>query len=651
MTATYTTNGNGDLKGSPSPLKLNRFIAGTSFLEKIALYMNYTSIAVLFLMILVTFADVFMRYVVKNSIVGMKEITEVMLFTMIGMCMAHTTATGRHIQVDLVTGALKPKAKASVALGASLITAVFLGFATFSSIKLLSLYVETGRTHGAIMQITLWPFILLCTLGFFLAWLLSVRNVLKVIAKAAEEKVPAIGYILGFGLAVLILAFFGALVTKTVRFDKGILCLGALVFMFILMFSGVPIGYTLWTIGTVLIGNIRGFSAALTQMAAFNLAVTSNYTWSVVAFFLLMGFLCFFSRFGEDIFRCLNMFLAKLRGGICIVTIAASACLAAVVGDNNAVVSTMSSIGYPEMKKLKYDDKLAMGTLAAGSCLGPLIPPSTGFITYSLLTMVSLGKLFASGIISGIILAIAFIITIVIICRLDPSKGPRGEAHTRREKIASLPYALPIILLFVFVIGGTMVGIFTATEGGAMGCVGALIIALIMGRCKFQTMFNAFSEAGALSGMIFSVIVGAQVFSSGLSWCNLNNTVTAFFGSLNWSPNLTIAFILFCFFLAGFFIDLMPLMFVGIPIVYGIVQGMGVDGVWFGCLLVMIINTGVITPPFATVLFVMKGLMPEVPIKKIFAGVTPFVIATVLVVILLFFVLELVTWLPNSLGK
>lgn len=636
-------------EGTVQPPKLDRFIGYFDILNKIALYMSRIAIGLLFLMILVTFVDVFMRYIIKSPITGLKEVTEVMLYMMIGLCVAHTTARDRHIKADIVLNALKPKARDSVSMGASLITSVFLGFATASSVKLLMLYIETGRTHGAIMQIVMWPFILLCTVGFFVSLLVSIRNILKNISKAIKDKVSVVGFILGFGFALAILLFFGALMAKMISFSKGMTCLGAVIFMFILMFAGVPIGYTLWMIGTVLVGNIRGFASALSQMATINLSITTDYTWSVVTFFLLMGFLCFFSRFGEDIFRCINMFLAKLTGGVCVVTITASACLAAVVGDNNAVVSTMSAIAYPEMKKLNYDDRLAMGTLAAGSCLGPLIPPSTGFITYSLLTMVSLGKLFASGIIPGIILALAFVITIVIICKRDPQKGPSGATHTRSEKIKSIPYAFPIIFLFVFIIGGTMVGIFTATEGGAMGCVGALIIALIMGRCKLKTMFQAFNEAGALSGMIFTVIVGAKVFSSGLSWCNLNTIVTTFFNNLNWSTNLTVAFILFCFFLAGFFVDLMPLMFVGIPIVYSIVESLGVDGVWFGCLLVMIINTGVITPPFAMVLFVMKGLMPEVPLKTIFAGVTPFVVATLLVIVLLFFVPQLVTWLPNLL--
>lgn len=630
--------------------RLDKIAGGMDFAKRLAYYLNFVALAVLFLMVLCTFLDVFMRYVVKNAIVGMKEYTEVMLFALVGMCVAHTFSEGKHITVTLVLDMLKPKAHAVMGIISTLITTVFLGFLTYSSIDLSILYIQQHKAHGAIMQIPMWPMMILVTIGFLLSFILSLRSVFVALANASRARVPVYAAVLALLVGTAVLVVLGLVMTKVLVFSKGFLCLAAVIVMFLLMFSGVPIGYTLWIIGTVLIGNMRGFAAAMAQLATLNLQTTTDYSWSVVAFFLLMGFLAFHARFGEDIFRCIQMFLSRVSGGLCVVTIAASACLAAVVGDNNAVVSTMSSIAYPEMKRLKYNDRLAMGTLAAGSCLGPLIPPSTGFITYSLLTMVSLGKLFASGIIPGIMLALAFIITIIIICKRHPEYGPKGEKHTRQEKLRSLPGALPILILFVFVIGGTMAGIFTATEAGAMGCVGAMIIAAVMGRFKFKTILGAFDSSGSMIGMIFTVIVGAKVFSSGLSWCNLSSIVSGFFNSLNWSPKLTVAFILLCFFIAGFFIDLLPLMFVGIPIVFSVISALGIDGVWFGCLLVMICNTGVITPPFATVLFVMKGLMPEVPMKDIFKGVIPFVIATVIVVAILFFIPDLVLLIPNGIA-
>lgn len=478
--------------------RLDRIAGGMNFAAKLAYYQNFIGLAVLFIMICLTFVDVFARYVLKSSIVGMKEYTEVLLYTLVGMCVAHTFSEGKHITVSLVTDALKPKAWAVLAIVSTLITTVFLGFLSYSSIDLAIMYIENHKAHGAIMQITLWPFMVLVTIGFLLSFILSLRSVFTALANAAREKVPAYAAVLALVVGALAVVLLGLVMTKTVVFSKGVLCLAAVIVMFILMFSGVPIGFTLWIVGTVLIGNIRGFSAAMAQLATLNLQTTTDYSWSVVAYFLLMGFLAFHARFGEDIFRCIQMFLSRVSGGLCVVTIAASACLAAVVGDNNAVVSTMSSIAYPEMKRLKYNDRLAMGTLAAGSCLGPLIPPSTGFITYSLLTMVSLGKLFASGIIPGIMLALAFIVTILIICKRHPEYGPRGEKHTMQEKLRSLPGALPIILLFVFVIGGTMAGIFTATEAGAMGCVGAMVIAAVMGRFKFKTILGAFDSSGSM---------------------------------------------------------------------------------------------------------------------------------------------------------
>lgn len=629
---------------------LSRIISRFGFFDKIANYVNLGAIAIFFIMIIITFIDVFMRYVMHHAITGMKEYTEVLLFLMIGLSSAAALANGKHIVVTLITDRFKATGKALVSIAANIITVIFLTLLCYSSFSLLQLYIETGRTHGAIMAIKMWPLILLVTIGFLLTLIVAIKHLLIAVQIAKQENASKKGYLLMFVFTAAILMVLLLLFIQVITPNKGILCLIAIAFMFLLMFMGVPVGYALWIVGAVLISNIRGITTGFAQLATLNMQTTTNYTWSVVAYFLLMGMLCFSAGFGTDIFKCFQRFLSKLSGGVCIVTIAASACLAAVVGDNNAVVGTMSQIAYPEMKRLKYDNKMCMGTLAAGSCLGPLIPPSTGFITYSLLTLVSLGKLFASGIIPGLMLAAAFIITIMIMCKRHPEKGPKGESYTWQEKISTLPGALPIIILFVFVIGGTMCGIFSSTEAGAMGCIGALVIGLIMKRFSFKSIVEAFTNSGGMTGMIFTVIVGAKVFSSGLGWCNLSDIVSGFFNSLNMGPMVTVAVILIIFFICGFFIDLLPLMFVGIPIVWNIVSAMGVDGVWFGCLLVMIINTGVITPPFATILFVMKGLMPEVELKDIFTGVIPFVFATIVVVAILFAFPTLVTFLPNLIG-
>ena len=630
--------------------KLEKIIGGFGVFDKVAYYMSIVAMGVFFIMTISTFVDVFARYVLRNAIVGMKEITQVLLFVMIGLCVSSTFSKGRHITITLAIDKLRPKARAVVDLASTIISMVFLGFLTYSSVTQTQLYLNSGLTLGAIMKFLMWPFMAVVTLGFLCSFLLSVKQLLVRINTGIKLGVKWFQWLIGLVFAFALLYIFYLTMLKRISLDKGSMCLAAVVFMFILMFMGVPVGFSLWIIGTVLCGGMRNATSAISQIATLNYSITTDYTWAVVGFFLLMGMLCYRARFGEDIFKCITTFLSRVRGGTCVVTIVASACLAAIVGDNNSVVSTMSAIAYPEMKKYKYDDELAMGTLAAGSCLGPLIPPSTGFITYSLLTLVSLGKLFASGILPGILMALFFCLTIFIVCKIDPKKAPKGRKYSAKEKIQTLPGALPIIILFVLVIGGTMAGVFTANEGGAIGCVGALVIGLILRRFKFKTIFEAFEDSGQMVGMIFTVIVGAKVLSSGFGWCNLSGIVNEFFASLNLSPRMTVAIILVIFFIAGFFIDILPLQFVGIPIVFGIITALGIDGVWFGCLLIIICNCGVITPPFATVLFVMKGLMPEVPLKTIFKGVIPFVIATVAVVLLLFFIPDIVMIIPNMLG-
>lgn len=398
------------------------------------------------------------------------------------------------------------------------------------------------------------------------------------------------------------------------------------------------------------ISNLRGFSVAMDQMATNLYGETSSYTWAVVGFFMLMGALCFHARLGDDIFDTVQKYFGHQRGGLAVVTVAASACLSGIMGDSTSVASTMCNIAYPQMKKYGYDDRLSTGSIAAGSLLGPLIPPSTGFIIFATLTGVSLGKLFVAGIIPGLVMAVVFMITIKINCFRHPEMGPEGERSSRKERISSLKNGGPILILFLLVIGGVYFGIFSATEGGAVGVFGSLLIGLFMRRVKLKTLLDSLSEAGLTLGMIFMVIIGASLFSKFLAWCNLSEILTNFFLGLDLTPRMFFFTVLVFFFILGFFIDIIPMLLLGVPIFFPIAQAMGLDPIYFAVLLVMTIQTGVITPPFASLLFAMKGMVPGVKINDIFSGVWPFVLATAITIIVLFLCPPLVTWLPNLLG-
>lgn len=612
-------------------------------------YLNAFALVVFFGMVGITFVDVFMRYIVKSPLKGVKDVVEVMLVLVVAFTVAHVYNIRGHITVDLITGKLSESNRRILAFITTLIMLMFVAVVLRQEVVQTITYLESGKTNGVVAIVPCYPFQGALALGFLLMLLMCIRDVLRHIVDAVQQGTRPWQWLLIVGVPVLFWVFLYFWTQPDLwSMSNAVMGVVGLVIMFVLMFAGVPTGFAMMIAGYAMISNIRGVATGLYTVGNQIFATTSNYTWSVVGFFTLMGMFCFYLKFGDDIFTCVQKFLGHVKGGLAIVTIGASALLGAVVGDNNSVVSTMSAIAYPQMKKHNYDDSLAAGVMAAGSGLGPLIPPSTGFIIFGSLTGVSVGQLFVAGVIPGIVMALGYVVTIMILCHRHPEWGPKGPTSTALERLRTLPMALPIIILFIFVIGGIFLGIFTASEGGAMGCIGALIIGLIMRRVNLRDFFKAIIQSGSILGMIFTVLIGANIFATFISWCNLSGMIADIFNNLSLSPMTFCALCFILMLIAGCFIDIIPLFFLCIPIFYPIANMMGVDGVWFGVMLVTCIQTGVITPPFASVLFLMRGLT-DIPINKIFRGVWPFVFATVVVLVILFLVPSLVTILPSLL--
>lgn len=629
---------------------LDRVAGGLDKFCSLSKYLNISALVTFFAMICVVFADVFLRYVFKHALSGTKDILEVMLVLVVAFTVAHVYNNKGHIVVDLVLSQLNDKQRKAMNFITTGILFVFLLFLMKQLISQSFMYIESGKTNGVVAIMPSWPFQVALAIGYLFMLVMVVRDLLQLISNEIKTNASAARWLVMVLVPILVWVFFYFWMQPDLwNLSKPALGVIGIVIMFVLMFSGIPTGFAMMIAGFVMISHIRGVDTGMYTMGNQIFATTCNYTWSVVGFFTLMGAFCSYLRYGEDIFFCVQKFLGHVKGGLAVVTIGASALMGAVMGDNNAVVSTMSSIAYPEMKKYKYNDSLSAGVMAAGSSLGPLIPPSTGFIIFGSLTGVSVGKMFMAGIIPGIILALAFIVTIMLLCHRHPDWAPSGEQSSWGERGRSLPYAVPILILFVFVIGGIFTGIFSATEGGAMGCVGALIIALFMGRVNFKVLVNSLVQGGTVMGMIFTVLIGANVLSTFVSWCNLSDLISGIFDNLHLGPMAFCAIVFILMLLLGCFIEIIPLFFLFIPIFYPIAASYGtIDPVWFGVLMVVCIQTGVITPPFASVLFLMRGLT-DIPIAKIFKGVWPFVLTTIIVLILLFAIPSLVTWLPNTL--
>lgn len=616
----------------------------------VARWLNIFAVVIFFLMICMTFVDVFLRYVFNSPLMGIKEYTEVLLVLMLAFSVSYTYDKGGHIRVDLITSRLSGRLAPAWELVTLTMTLGLSFLVAWQCVIQSEYFVTAKKIHGTVVHISAIPFQIALTLGFFILTIMILRDCLRSAAKCIEEKLKPLHWVIIAVVvaAIFVLAYFW-MQPDYWDVDKTTVALIAVIVMLILMFSGMPTGLCLMLSGLLMVGHLRGLGQAMDNVTTQMFTTTSNYTWAVVGFFIVMGFFCLHAKFGEGIYATVRAFFGRLKGGLAIVTIGASTAMGGIVGDSMSVAATMSSVGLPQMREYGYKDKLSIGTIAAGSTLGPLIPPSTTFIIYAGLTGQSVGRLFVAGIIPGLILAILFVATIRLVCRFDPAAGPPGPRSTRREKLSSLKFGGPIVVLFLLVIGGIYAGIFTATEGGSIGCVGALLIGLVLKRWNRKNFIEALLSGVGVFGMIFLIIVGANIFSSVLAWCNLSSSLSDVFGALTMSPKLIALLVVLGFFIAGFFIDIMPLILIGIPIFHPILMDLGLDATWVTVLIVMAIQSGVISPPFATILFGLRAINPDIPINTIFKGVMPFVAATIVGIVFLFLIPPLIIWLPGLL--
>jgi tripartite ATP-independent transporter DctM subunit len=307
----------------------------------------------------------------------------------------------------------------------------------------------------------------------------------------------------------------------------------------------------------------------------------------------------------------------------------------------------MGKIALPEMKKYNYDDTLATGTVAAAGTLGILIPPSTILIVYGILTEESIGKLFIAGVVPGILLSLAFVATVAFLCHRNPTIGPPGVPTSWREKIRVLTGIIEAVILFSLAIGGLFLGWFSPTQAGAIGAGGALLIGLGRRQLSWQRFVEASKDGLRTGCMVIFIITGAVIFGHFMAISTIPFVLADWIGNLPIPPLAVMAVLICVYFIGGFFMDSMALVVVTIPIFFPIVKKLGFDPIWFGVIVVLVAEMGVITPPVGVNVFVLKGIAPEVPLESIFKGIFPFLVALIMVTILLVIFPQIATLLPN----
>jgi tripartite ATP-independent transporter DctM subunit len=622
-------------------------------LDKVGVFSRWTNIfglAALFCMVVVTFIDVFMRYIFSQPIKGVLEITEVMMICAVFLAVAHTQNEKGHISIDVITARLTPKAQVVMEFITNLLGVGIFSIATWRILAQTIFFIQEHRLHSQYIQIPSGPFAAVVFLGCTMLLILLIRDLLRNLTEALRLELTRYHWLLMFGVPILFIILAALWMQPTLwHLSLPVVGLIGVIVSIILFLMGMPVSFALILTSLLFIGHIRGSDTAFSIFGSDLYRTTGSYSWSVLPFFVLMGFFCLFAKFGEDLYYAAYRWLGHVRGGMATATISACTAFAAIVGEPSSATATMGAVALPQMRRYGYDDRLSTGSIVGGASLGPIIPPSVAFIIYGVLTGESIGDLFVAGIIPGLIIAICFILGIYIVCRVNPKMGPRGEKSSWRQRIVSLKAGGPVLALFLLVIGGIYLGIFSPTEGGAIGACVAILLGLFYRRWTWQGFTQSLLGAGKLVSMVFLIIIGAQMFTRFAAWCNLSGVISEFITGLSLSPTGFMVMSLSVLFILGFFVDILPLMFIGIPILYPVAIVLGINPIWFGVLVTLVINLGAFTPPVGLNLFVLKGMFKDIPIGVIYQGTMPFIISYVLAIVILFVAPSLTTWLPYAL--
>lgn len=424
----------------------------------------------------------------------------------------------------------------------------------------------------------------------------------------------------------------------------GIVGIALLLFFFLL---GMPVAFSMAFVGLVGFAYLAGIEPALTILAQDIYDSFSSYGLSVIPMFILMGSFAFASGISDRLYKTTNAWVGHFRGGLTIATVLACSGFAAICGSTAATAATMGKIALPEMKKYGYDDTLATGTVAAAGTLGILIPPSTVLIVYGIMTEESIGKLFVAGLLPGALLSLFFVATVAILCLRNPHLGPPAAPTTWKEKIKAAGGIVEAVILFLLTIGGLFLGWFSPTQAGAIGAGGALLIGLVRRKISWQGFVESGRDGLRTACMVLFIITGAVVFGHFMAISSIPFLLADWVGNLPMHPMAIMGVIIFIYFIGGFFMDSMALIVVTVPIFFPLVQKLGFDTIWFGVIVVLVAEMGVITPPVGVNVFVIKGIAPDIPLNQIFRGIMPFLAALIILTIIITFFPQIATFLPS----
>lgn len=438
--------------------------------------------------------------------------------------------------------------------------------------------------------------------------------------------------------------------------------IAGLVLLFALLAFRMPVAFAMLIVGVLGVATLNSFEAALATLASEAWVLSSQQTLAVIPLFVLMGNLATVSGMSRDLYNAAYAWIGHRRGGLASATVLGCAGFAALSGSSVASAITMGGVALPEMKRFGYSARLATGVVAAGGTLGILIPPSTGFVIYAILTESSIGKLFLAGVLPGLLLTLLFVATVALLTRLNPRLGPPGPRSDLRTRARSLGQASAVIFIIVVTIGGIYAGFFTADEAAAVGAMLALVLALARRTLTRAKWTRVLLDSVKTTAMVFMILIGAHVFEPLLALSHIAHDLAEGMAASNLGPAAVLAVVVAVYLLLGMFLEGFAMLVLTIPIVVPMLEAAGVQQflgladadqlhLWFGVVVVILLEMGLISPPVGVNVFVVKGIAGEVPMREIFAGIWPFFAAMLLCIVLLCVFPQIALMLPDTMKR
>lgn len=605
-------------------------------------WLSYIAMAVLPVLICIDVTCRLFGFSVPGSLEMQENLLALTTFSFMALLQVHD----RHMQIDFLYARFSKNVQRWCDLSVSATVLVVLCLLTVES---FSSWMGKIGTLSMELYVPLEFYYWMPTIGIGITAVVLLFQVLRDMLNCVSGK-HYLALVLGIAFACLLgyLPFW----YRECPYEVSNLILGLIAFglLFLFLFIRMPIAWAMSTIGAMgMIAIARNVGAALASIGTTPYAAAANYNLVALPLFVLMGCMILYSGISVDLFNSANKWIGHMPGGMGMAGVAGCTGFAAVCGDSLSTAVTMGSVSLPEMMRLKYSPSLATGALAAGGTLGILIPPSSGFIIYGIVTEVSIGRLFMAGLVPGTMLALMFMAYIYYIAVRHPEMAPRGPRYTLSEKIASSMGLMPILALFVVVLGSIVTGICSPNEGGGVGAMGAFLYALARRKVTRENLLASLHETAELTARIMGIMVGVAILGYFFAATRLPFLLADFIVALPFNRYWVFAIIMVIYIILGCMMNVIPMLMLTLPSIFPTVVALGFDPVWFGVVSVMIMEMGQITPPVGVVVFALAGVAKGIPIETIFKGIVPFVGLMILAVVIITFIPDIALWLPYTL--